>query len=374
MENFKWPKLGKIIGEDEQKDLTEIAGEHPLSDLGTQLEESEPKTPTDKFLFLAKVLRSGMAPYTPLSSKEEAQKFQDTLNFGPENVAPASYWSLVKKAAASSKKDLTNLYPNKTGDIEAKIKNIIYGTDRNNRIDVAKQSEYFYPKEIKQKALHKLSGRTEIRRNPITGEREFKLYRGFAGNSTKDPNNITDKVLSFTPNKDIASEFGNLYSAWVPESKILNILRETQLDRPKTGRLGLRYKEDEIIVAPGIKREKYDPLVEYEKTTTPSNKHKLNKGFNKLAFDKAMLQGIDEGDANSVMQHIIQQPETIDDLLYQKAQLDPKFKELEYDINEHYNSLLNKPNSTDSEKFSIELNKLKELNNLLDLYKQHKQK
>lgn len=101
------------------------------------------------------------------------------------------------------------------------------------------------PKEIKEKALHKLSGKTQVRINPETGEREFLLYRG---TSYKEPEErLLEKyqTSSFTSDPLVAKRISNYYNgepiqAWIPESDIRNIPNAIMLNPNK--------REQEIII------------------------------------------------------------------------------------------------------------------------------
>jgi hypothetical protein len=113
------------------------------------------------------------------------------------------------------------------------------------------------------RALHKLHGLTEARRNSETGEREFLLHRGM-GLDEKNYTAVGDahykntQASSWTPNKEVAGRFGETYgaadevdhppivlSAWIPESKI-------GVSVPQTGiHSGPFEDEHEIIVKPG---------------------------------------------------------------------------------------------------------------------------
>lgn len=83
----------------------------------------------------------------------------------------------------------------------------------------------------RERALHKLHGKTEARRNPTTGEREFLLHRG-VGNTDKlqiDNGVVSHKGMgSWTFDPEIAQSFGKrrkgTVSAWIPESAIHHVL------------------------------------------------------------------------------------------------------------------------------------------------------
>lgn len=74
----------------------------------------------------------------------------------------------------------------------------------------------------RKEALRRLTARTEVRKNPITGEHEFKVYRG----DVKD--RFGESSQSFTTDPSIAQEFadargGNVKEVWLPASKVGSI-------------------------------------------------------------------------------------------------------------------------------------------------------
>lgn len=88
----------------------------------------------------------------------------------------------------------------------------------------------------------KASTRTQYRRNPDTGEMELLLHRGVGPaelnkRMVDDMFTVDESLASMTPNKDIASDFaseyaggqgsGTIVSAWVPESRVRSIPRQT---------------------------------------------------------------------------------------------------------------------------------------------------
>lgn len=71
----------------------------------------------------------------------------------------------------------------------------------------------------KKEALRRLTAKTEVRQNPITGEHEFKVYRG----DVKD--RFSESPQSFTTDPDVAQEFADAYGGtvkevWLPASKV----------------------------------------------------------------------------------------------------------------------------------------------------------
>lgn len=103
----------------------------------------------------------------------------------------------------------------------------------------------------KTRALHKLTGMTEVRRHPQTGERMFLLHRGMnineyqqnhrKGISSYAPGTLT----SWTPKYHVASGFASdhggladdgakVVSAWIPESHIHNVPNQTMIPDEST--------------------------------------------------------------------------------------------------------------------------------------------
>lgn len=88
--------------------------------------------------------------------------------------------------------------------------------------------------EARLRALHKLHSHTTVRKNPLTGEREYLLHRGIhpreSLSALKNPNVVEHSgKTSWTPDKDIADWFGSnkkTLSAWISESKIHSIPRQ----------------------------------------------------------------------------------------------------------------------------------------------------
>lgn len=100
------------------------------------------------------------------------------------------------------------------------------------------------PANAHQRALQRLHGLTEARRNPQTGEREFMLHRGMALKEFKGIKGGYANykgMTSWTPHHDMAEYLGEKFSpdgqyrvvsAWVPESKIHSILPQFGDTRP----------------------------------------------------------------------------------------------------------------------------------------------
>jgi len=90
-------------------------------------------------------------------------------------------------------------------------------------------------REAKMRALHRLHANTHVRRNPVSGEREFLLHRGMSreehAQSLKDGDGSIhhSTATSWTPHYAVSQEFGSVYrqkgegkiaSAWIPERHI----------------------------------------------------------------------------------------------------------------------------------------------------------
>jgi len=72
----------------------------------------------------------------------------------------------------------------------------------------------------KKEALRRLAAKTDVRQNPVTGEHEFKVYRGGASSDR-----FKTSPQSFTTNPEVAQEFadaygGNVHEVWLPASKV----------------------------------------------------------------------------------------------------------------------------------------------------------
>jgi len=79
------------------------------------------------------------------------------------------------------------------------------------------------------RALNKLHGMTKVKRHPKTGERMFLMHRGdmLEHDYFKDKDEIdyseefdSGYVSSWTPHHHVARDFGDVISAWIPESDL----------------------------------------------------------------------------------------------------------------------------------------------------------
>lgn len=124
--------------------------------------------------------------------------------------------------------------------------------------------------EARVRALHKLTGATQVKRHPQTGERMFLLHRGMGGDEhkkvTANPGFIThDQMSSWTPRHQEAAAHGggyaaeeggdvtyfNTVSAWVPERAIHSVPKQLG-DTNEYARPGPNQYSDEyeVLVAP----------------------------------------------------------------------------------------------------------------------------
>lgn len=143
----------------------------------------------------------------------------------------------------------------------------------------------------KFRALHKLHGETDVRINPETGEREFKLFRGMGPQEAAQwaETGSLDSPSSWTPRIKIAERFKNTnpdetaetLEAWIPESAIKSVPYQYG---QKTG-LGFgenKYKgEKEIIISPKSK-------------INPKTYDKSNDNISKSIDEKIAVREIEE--------------------------------------------------------------------------------
>jgi hypothetical protein len=136
-----------------------------------------------------------------------------------------------------------------------------------------------------QRALHKLSSMTQVRKNPHSGEREFLLHRGMSPDehiTSVSGGRVSSHVrTSWTPDHDTAKTFtrgqtvnafapksaqhqwdtGHLVSAWIPESQIHHMPMMYGSKPDWSQRAGKKHlsnimgKEGEVIVKPNHNSE-----------------------------------------------------------------------------------------------------------------------
>jgi hypothetical protein len=188
------------------------------------------------------------------------QKATILPDFAHQHGEQSIYTTLKKREVIMMKgamKRLAAYDPSKDINVEdhKAIENWTQGDETHYRDDIPAM----HP-NAKTRALHKLSGVTQVRRHPETGERMFLLHRGMDMHELKQ--NHTNgqsvygpktKTTSWTPHYDIADNFardrerpedGRVVSAWIPESGIHHIPNATVIpDENKQFR-----NEHEIIV------------------------------------------------------------------------------------------------------------------------------
>jgi hypothetical protein len=139
-------------------------------------------------------------------------------------------------------------------------------------------SEVGMSREAKMRALHKLHRSTKVRKNPISGEREFLLHRGLRSknqSTSEQPNSNTIKynnTSSWTPHYAAANEFKQLYngqiaSAWIPERHIRFIPKQygTWSGDPKEKPTKNHYEDENNVDVP-----EHEIIVEPHKATLVS--------------------------------------------------------------------------------------------------------
>ena len=128
--------------------------------------------------------------------------------------------------------------------------------------DAASAAKYSIPKmtgTARVRALSKLTGSTEHRRNPNTGKVEFLLHRGMSNDEASQ--NIANNSASYphktrtswTPNASVAHRQayyeeprGKVVSAWIPEEHLHSSMRQYGSEDPNVRKLTSH--EDEWIV------------------------------------------------------------------------------------------------------------------------------
>jgi hypothetical protein len=134
----------------------------------------------------------------------------------------------------------------------------LLGGSQENRAILANQ----IPEEARQRSLHRLTTLTQVRRNPVTAQREFLLHRavGNKEGAISDTHFHTDDHSSWTPDKTIAFNMLNYYkptyhkvvSAWIPEQHVRGyfpMLGDTK-EAMKPASTIVK-EEKEVFVSPG---------------------------------------------------------------------------------------------------------------------------
>lgn len=160
--------------------------------------------------------------------------------------------------------------------------------------------------EIKARSLQKLMGKTQVRRNPKSGEREFLLHRGHSIDEDRSTDSNYYKpyagITSWSTDPAIANSFvsrgqeiferpSKMTSAWIPESKIGLYIPQlgTHYGNEKGPLTSIFQREQEVLVAPGT-YEKHTQLnkSEGEATDTPQKcvLTIITDGMGKMLFIK----------------------------------------------------------------------------------------
>lgn len=141
----------------------------------------------------------------------------------------------------------------------------------------------------KIRALHKLGGKTQVRKHPKTGERMFLLHRGMAesefqtnhinGVANYPPNSFTSWTPDYKTAKGFASdhhETGSeprIVSAWIPESHIHNVPNATLV--PASGKQ-FRNEHEVIVNHTGKFPHAHPNLIETIKDPRKDLNQKIN--------------------------------------------------------------------------------------------------
>ncbi|HBI01339.1 MAG TPA: hypothetical protein DDY18_06910 [Flavobacterium sp.] len=154
----------------------------------------------------------------------------------------------------------------------------------------------------KIRALHKLTGKTQVRRHPKTGERMFLLHRGMAesefqtnhinGVANYPPNSFT----SWTPSYKVASGFASdhlenlgksprVVSAWIPESHIHNVPNATLIPDENTQ---FRTEHEVIVNHKGKIAHANPKIVELAKEPRKDLNQKINLTAQAKASEKEL--------------------------------------------------------------------------------------
>jgi len=132
-----------------------------------------------------------------------------------------------------------------------------------------------------QRGLHKLHGMTEVRRGD-NGQREFLLHRGGMIEDHDGPN--INHRTSWTPDKEVALEFGQVKSAWIPESQIHHIPNAIGSASPDFDKPVPNPVKPEHMATPH-RREEHEVIVnhhdfDFVDSDKPTNQSSLNARIN----------------------------------------------------------------------------------------------
>lgn len=215
--------------------------------------------------------RGGSGSFSPLKKTAAAAALAAGASALSPDEAEAGY-----PGSAAAYRSIGEKLGNTVGDWVRKMKS-------DARDQLAKQFELDPTGAAQKEALRRLSARTQVRKNPITGEHEFKLYRG----DTKD--RFSWAPQSFTSDPKIASQFaedygGTVREVWVPASSIASIPSLTQQIQNKSSydlskQIGLKPTKAKLSAfMPAnfdLVREKEVITSPFQAESTPYNPNKL---------------------------------------------------------------------------------------------------
>jgi len=133
------------------------------------------------------------------------------------------------------------------------------------------------------RAISRLAGDTQYRRNPHTNQVEFLMHRGVSADELSDNHNLKSNKTNYniddkngwTPKIHIAHDFGihghddgqkgHVVSAWVPEDFLHSSLRQYGSDDPDTQKM--LSDEDEWII------HHKEPM--HHESVVPADKNKI---------------------------------------------------------------------------------------------------
>lgn len=166
-------------------------------------------------------------------------------------------------------------HPSMDHDSENVVENWIDGTSESGRDKIPKMSDFGL-----QRGTHKLHGQTQVRMNKESGEREFLLHRGMSqnelNNHASDGKYSNNGTSSWSPKLRTAHQFatdtyqgGHHVSAWIPESQIHHIPRQTY-NHGGHNKTAPRVYEYEVIVK-GAKADLHGISHRYDGETDHAN-------------------------------------------------------------------------------------------------------